>query len=99
MWQGGGIPGTTWATQMVHLSKFAEFYEDLNGNTSNIATQLQIIINVQIMISKYPFRKGHYINRALRHVTAALFSLYNLRPVGTLCIGPGARDVRATWGV
>ncbi len=38
---GGGISGTTWATEIVHLSKFAEFREDLNGHTFNIATQLQ----------------------------------------------------------
>ena len=41
---GGGISETTWATEMVHLSKFAEFHEDFNGHIFNIATQLQIII-------------------------------------------------------
>ena len=47
---------------MVHLSNFADFQEDLNGNTFNIATQLQIIINVKITISKV-----HYTNMSLRH--------------------------------
>ncbi len=30
---GGAISGTTWPTEMVHLSKFAEFPKELNGNT------------------------------------------------------------------
>ncbi len=37
---GGDISGITWATEMVHLSKFAEFHENLNGNIFNIDTQL-----------------------------------------------------------
>ena len=37
-----GISGTTWATEMVHLSKFEEFHENLNGNTINIDTQFNL---------------------------------------------------------
>ena len=81
---GGGISGTTWATEMVHLLKFAEFHGNLNGNTFNIGTQLQIIINVKIVTLKCTFNEVYYTNRALRHVTTVLFSSYNLRPVGTL---------------
>ncbi len=74
----GGISETNWATEMVHLSKFAEFHEDLNGHTFNIATQLQIMIKCQKMIFKCTFRQVQYVNRALRHVAAKLFSPYNL---------------------
>ncbi len=30
----------TWATEMVHLSKYAEFHEYFNGHTFHITTQL-----------------------------------------------------------
>ncbi len=69
---------------MVHLSKFAEFHKNLNGNTFNIDTQLQIIIDDKIITFKCTFNEVLYTNRALQHVVAALFSLYNLWPVGTL---------------
>ncbi len=45
-----GISGITWATEMVHLSKFAEVREDFNGNTFKIATQLQMIKNIKIIV-------------------------------------------------
>ncbi len=82
--KGGDISGTTWTTEMVDLSKFAEFGEDLNGNTFNIVTQLQIIKNIKIMIFKCTFKEVHYTNMAVRHVATALFSPCNLQPVGTL---------------
>ena len=69
---------------MVHLSKLAEFREDLNGNTFNTVTQLQIIANIKEMIFKCTFKEVHYTNRAVRHVATVLFSPYNLQPVGTL---------------
>ena len=49
-YMGVGISGTTWAIEMVHLSKFAEFHENLNRNTFNIDTQSQMVINVKTII-------------------------------------------------
>ncbi len=59
---GGAILGTTWTTEMVLLSKFAEFCEDLNGNTFNTVTQLQKIANIKIMIFKCTFKEGQYLS-------------------------------------
>ena len=61
---GGGISGTPWPTEMVHLSKCAEFREDFNGNTFNIVTQIQIIVNVKI-IFYYTFKEVHDTNKDL----------------------------------
>ena len=50
---------------MVHLSKFAEFREEVNANTFNIASTSLIIIIFEIMIEKYTFRETLYTKSAL----------------------------------
>ncbi len=71
----GGISETTWATEMVHLSEFAEFCEDLNGHTCNIATRLQMIVKCKKKkIFKCTFREVHYANGALRDMLWPRFS-------------------------
>ncbi len=79
-----GISETTWATEIVYLSKFAEFHEDLNGHAFNIATQLQIIMKCQKMISKCTCREVHYANRAYDVSQPCFSASYNLKPIGTL---------------
>ncbi len=47
-----GISGTTWHTEIVHLSKFAEFSQGINGNIFSIASLLQITTNLRIITCK-----------------------------------------------
>ncbi len=71
--RGRGISGTTPPTEMVHLSKFAEFHKETseNENVCNIVFSLQMIGKLQM----YPRYKGFYVNND----ATALFS-HSMQP-------------------
>ena len=63
MGEGGkGISGTTWPIEMVHLSKFAEFHQEMSGNIFTIASSLQISKRIRIITCKCYPDKGHFIS-------------------------------------
>ena len=45
---------------MVHLSKFAGFHQEMNGNLLNIVSLLQITTNFRIIMYKCPPNKGYF---------------------------------------
>ncbi len=65
---------------MVHLSKFAGFDQEINGNVFIIAAPLQITKNFRIIVYKRPPTKGHLVSLIVRPCFSAPVAFVRLEP-------------------
>ncbi len=65
---------------MVHPSKFAEFHQEMFGNTFNIASPLEINNKFRIITCKCNPDKGHFISILSRPSFSAPLAFVRLEP-------------------
>ncbi len=51
----GGTSGTTWPMEMLHLPKFGDFYEGIDGKLFNTVFLRQMTINFKLIMCKATF--------------------------------------------